>query len=68
MAQLRTSLGRWTAGGMVASALWLSGCTEGIDLNGKVFDLMGISPAAQAVKNTEPNSVSSRCRCFSAAR
>ncbi len=54
MAQSRTSLGRWTAGGMVASALWLSGCTEGIDLNGKVFDMMGISPAAQAVKNTEP--------------
>jgi hypothetical protein len=56
MAQSRMSLGRWVAGGAVASALLLSGCggDTGIDLNGKVFDLMGISPAAQAVKNTEP--------------
>ena len=56
MAQLRMSFGRWTAAGAVASALLLSGCggDTGIDLNGKVFDVMGISPAAQAVKNTEP--------------
>ena len=56
MAQLRISFGRWAAGGALASALWLCGCggDAGVDLNGKVFDLIGVSPAAQAVKNTEP--------------
>jgi hypothetical protein len=56
MAQWRMSFGRWVAGGALASALLLSGCggDAGVDLNGKVFDLMGISPAAQAAKNAEP--------------
>jgi hypothetical protein len=55
MAQLRMSFGRWVAGGAVASALWVSGCADsGIDLNGKMFDMMGVSPAAQAAKRTEP--------------
>jgi hypothetical protein len=55
MAQSRISFGRWVAGGAVASAILLSGCADtGIDLNGKVFDMMGLSPAAQASKKTEP--------------
>ena len=38
---------------------WLStvavgGCADGLDLNGKVFDMMGVSPAAQAAKRFEP--------------
>ena len=39
----------WTLAGQVRGrrrALLLSGCADGIDLNGKVFDMMGISPAA----------------------
>ena len=56
MAQLGMSFGRWVAAGAVASALALSGCggDAGVDLNGKVFDLMGISPAAQALNKAEP--------------
>ena len=54
MAQLRTSVRRCTAAGAVAAAVLLSGCADGVDLNGKVFDLIGVSPAAQAAKSTEP--------------
>jgi len=32
----------------------LSGCSDGIELNGKVFDWMGISPAAQEANRREP--------------
>ena len=28
--------------------LALGGCADGVELNGKIFDLMGVSPAAQA--------------------
>ena len=40
----------------VASCLVLSGCADGIglDLNGKVFDWMGISPSAIAARRDEP--------------
>ena len=54
MAKLRMNLARWLTAGAIGSALLLSGCADGIDLNGKVFDVIGISPAAQAVKNVEP--------------
>jgi hypothetical protein len=55
MEQLRTSFARWLAGSAVGSALFLSGCADaGIDLNGKVFDMMGISPSAQDARRFEP--------------
>lgn len=47
-------LAGWIAGGMVASTLLLSGCADGLDLNGKVFDWMGVSKAAQDARRTEP--------------
>ena len=49
-----TGLSGWMAGGLLASTLALSGCADGIDLNGKVFDVMGVSKAAQDAKRTEP--------------
>jgi hypothetical protein len=54
MAQLQTRFARWLAGGALASTLLLSGCADGVDLNGKVFDWMGISPAAQEARRFEP--------------
>jgi hypothetical protein len=48
------SFSRWLAGGAVAGALLLSGCADGVDLNGKVFDWMGVSPAAQEARRNEP--------------
>jgi hypothetical protein len=39
----------------VGSALVLAGCADaGVDLNGKVFDFLGISPAAQEARRFEP--------------
>ena len=39
----------------VGSALLLAGCADaGIDLNGKFFDYLGISPAAQEARRYEP--------------
>ena len=38
----------------IATLVVFGGCSDGVDMNGKVFDWMGISPAAQAVKKTEP--------------
>ena len=49
-----TRLAGWVAGGMVISTLLMSGCTDGIDLNGKVFDWMGVSKAAQDARKAEP--------------
>jgi hypothetical protein len=46
--------GRWLARCAVGSALLLSGCADGIDLNGKVFDMMGISPSAAEQRRFEP--------------
>jgi hypothetical protein len=39
---------------MMASTLLFAGCADGIDLNGKVFDWMGVSPAAQEARRREP--------------
>lgn len=44
----------WLAGGVIASTLLLSGCADGLDLNGKVFDWMGVSQAAQEERRREP--------------
>ena len=38
----------------MASMLMVSGCSDGLDLNGKVFDWMGISPGAQEARRFEP--------------
>ena len=54
MAHLQTRLAGWLAGGAVASTLLLSGCADGVEFNGKVFDWMGISPAAQEARRFEP--------------
>jgi len=54
MPHLQTRFGRWLAGSALAATLLLSGCADGIDLNGKVFDMMGVSPAAQEARRVEP--------------
>jgi hypothetical protein len=54
MAHSRMRLAGWLAGGAVASTLLLSGCADGVEFNGKVFDWMGISPAAQEARRFEP--------------
>jgi hypothetical protein len=38
----------------VAATLGVAGCSDGIDLNGKVFDWLGVSPAAQEAQRREP--------------
>jgi hypothetical protein len=38
----------------VGFALALSACVDGVDLNGKVFDMLGISNAAQEGRAREP--------------
>ena len=45
---------RVLAGATMVSALALGGCLEGTELNGKVFDLLGVSSQAQAAAKTEP--------------
>jgi hypothetical protein len=46
---------RWLAFGAVAGGLLLAGCADsGLDLNGKVFDWMGVSASALAAKKDEP--------------
>jgi hypothetical protein len=50
----QTKVAGWLAGAAVASTVLLAGCADGIDLNGKVFDWMGISPAAQEARRYEP--------------
>ncbi len=54
MALSHPTSARWLPGLGVASMLLLSGCAEGVELNGKVFDWMGISPAAQEANRREP--------------
>jgi hypothetical protein len=54
MPHLQMRFAGWLAGGAVASTLLLSGCADGVELNGKVFDWMGISPAAQEARKYEP--------------
>jgi hypothetical protein len=46
--------GRWLAPAAAASGLLLVGCADGLELNGKVFDWMGVSPAAQEARRYEP--------------
>ena len=52
----RRYLTQVSAAAAVASAIALSGCggIDGIDLNGKVFDMMGISSSAQENQAREP--------------
>jgi hypothetical protein len=47
-------LRRLLTGAAVGSALLLSACADGIDLNGKIFDYMGISSSAIDAKRAEP--------------
>lgn len=51
---VRRYLTQMCAAAIVASALALSGCggIDGIDLNGKIFDMLGVSAASQV--KTEP--------------
>ncbi len=49
-----TGVGRLRAGMAVAAALLLSACADGLELNGKMFDMMGISSAALDAKRAEP--------------
>src|SRR5215510_9057765 len=37
-----------------AATLALSGCADGVELNGKVFDFLGVSPAALEASRREP--------------
>jgi hypothetical protein len=54
MASWQIRFAGWLAGAAVLSTLALGGCADGVDFNGKVFDWMGISPAAQEAKRFEP--------------
>jgi hypothetical protein len=48
----RTALIATVAAGL---AVGLVGCgTDGLELNGKIFDVMGVSPSAQAASRREP--------------
>jgi hypothetical protein len=51
---MQTGDRRWLAAGALGCALLLAGCADGIELNGKVFDWMGVSPAAQQANQREP--------------
>jgi hypothetical protein len=37
-----------------AAAMLLGGCADGVELNGKVFDFLGVSPAALEASRREP--------------
>jgi hypothetical protein len=54
MAHLHTNLRGVLTGVAVGSALLLSACADGIDLNGKLFDVMGVSSSALDAKRAEP--------------
>lgn len=52
---LAGTLARCMVAAAVGSTLVLGGCADaGLDLNGKVFDYLGISPAAQEARRYEP--------------
>jgi hypothetical protein len=38
----------------IAATTALTGCADGVELNGKVFDFLGVSPAALAASRREP--------------
>ena len=48
----RLTLSACAAG--MAALLTLGGCADGVELNGKVFDLLGVSPAAMEAARREP--------------
>jgi len=54
MLHLQTNLRRLLTGVAVGSALLLSACADGLDLNGKLFDMMGVSSSALDAKRAEP--------------
>src|SRR5262245_1874941 len=54
MPNLDTSFRRLLAGAAVTLDLLLSACADGIELNGKIFDTIGISSAAMDAKRAEP--------------
>jgi hypothetical protein len=39
---------------VVSICVALSGCADGLELNGKIFDVLGVSAAAQAQAKAEP--------------
>jgi hypothetical protein len=43
-----------SAAAFFGSVLTLAGCADGVELNGKVFDWMGVSPAAMESQRREP--------------
>jgi hypothetical protein len=45
---------RWLGVAALSCAALLSGCADGVELNGKLFDWMGVSPAAQEARRYEP--------------
>lgn len=51
-AHLPSRLARLLAVGVVA--VTLAGCDGGVELNGKLFDALGVSDAAQKASKTEP--------------
>ena len=55
---VRASASRWIKQAVgsvaIAATLTLAGCADGVELNGKVFDLLGVSPGAQAAAKAEP--------------
>ncbi|MBV1696325.1 MAG: hypothetical protein KGP27_17830 [Hyphomicrobiales bacterium] len=51
----RTVIDAVAAGAMLLSVLALAGCAnDGVELNGKVFDWMGVSESAKAAARREP--------------
>src|SRR5262249_1125384 len=55
MVELRQHLRQVGTAILFLSPMVLGGCSDlGVDLNGKVFDYLGVSPAAQAERRREP--------------
>jgi hypothetical protein len=54
--QRRHHVGHATAAFLIAAGVGLSGCggVDGVELNGAMFDWMGVSPSAQAARRNEP--------------
>ncbi len=53
MRRTRAGLKLATVTALAALSVSLAGCSDGVDLNGKIFDAMGISPSAQANNKRE---------------
>jgi hypothetical protein len=54
MLHRHTGVGRLRAGMAVAAVLLLGACSDSLELNGKMFDVIGISSAAIDAKRAEP--------------